>query len=158
MKDRASFAKLRVERGCSQPCRRAQPQSNPNVLIPDCRPKRAWRPRKSEKYSAHKAMRVSYGHSDGNRSANRSLLMAHRATRAASSRAAATFRSLAAQISHDIKASRADAHGKRIPYEQEHFSHSSNFLVPAKSTLGCPKPSATKGWHIQPCSFLLGLD
>jgi hypothetical protein len=40
----------------------------------------------------------------------------------------------------------------------EHFSHSSNFLLQAKSTLDCQKPSATKGWHIQPCSFLLGLD
>jgi hypothetical protein len=157
MKDRAGFAKLRVERGCSQPCRRAQLQSKPKLGIPDCRPKRALRPQKSEKYSAHKGMRVSYGHSGGNRSANRSLWIARQATRAVSSRVAATFRSLAAQISDGIEAWRADAHGKRIPYEQEYFPHSSNFLVPAKSTLGCPKPWATKGWHIQPCSFLLGL-
>jgi hypothetical protein len=60
------FAKLRVERGCSQPCRRAQPQSNPNVVIPDCDRNEHGAP---EKYSAHKGMRVSYGHSSGNRSA-----------------------------------------------------------------------------------------
>ena len=43
-------------------------------------------------------------------------------------------------------------------HDAQEIGKGSNFALPAKSKMGCPKPSATKEWRIRPCSLLSELD